>query len=220
MRAVLVASGEPDPADVRWVGGADLVLAVDAGASWLAEIGRRPDALVGDLDSVDPRLVAGLEADGVTVERYPTEKDASDTELAVGYALRRGATEVVLIGGFGGDRLDHGLANLLLLLAAPRSEWPRARLTAVKGGTQVRAIRDGESLVLDAPPGTLVSLLPVGGDAEGLVTSGLRYPLDDESLAQGSTRGLSNEVVAAPASVRLRRGALLVIETAREGAPE
>jgi thiamine pyrophosphokinase len=219
MRAVLVANGDPDPADVRWLGDADLVVAVDAGAGWLAAFGRRPDALVGDLDSLDPALVAALEADGVTVERHPAEKDASDTELALAHVLRRGATSVVLIGAIGGERLDHEIANLLLL-ASPMDAGTRPDLTAVRGGTRVRALRDADRAVLDAPPGTLVSLLPVGGDAHGLVTSGLRYPLNDESLPLGSTRGLSNVVVAEHPSVRLRAGTVLVIETAEEGATQ
>lgn len=216
MKAVLVASGDPDPVDARWLGDADLVVAVDAGASWLATIGRRPDALVGDLDSVDPGLATSLEADGVAIERHPADKDASDTELALAYARRRGATEVVMIGAFGGRRLDHEVANLLLLAAAAGRE--QIELTAVRGGTRARGLRAGHDLALRGAPGTLVSLLPVGGDAGGVETVGLRYPLRDEPLPLGTTRGLSNEMVAEHASVRLREGTLLVIETLNEGA--
>jgi thiamine pyrophosphokinase len=212
VRAVLVASGDPDPADARWLAGADIVVAVDAGARWLAGIGHRPEALVGDLDSVDPALVARLEAEGVMVERHPREKDASDTALAIEHALRRGATEIVLLGAFGGDRLDHELANVLLLASSTV-----ARISAVRGGTLVRPLHGGESLRMDGAPGTLVSLLPVAGDADGVTTAGLRYPLDDEPLPLGSTRGLSNEIQDTGASVRLEAGTLLVIETDNEG---
>jgi thiamine pyrophosphokinase len=215
MKAVLVASGEPHPADARWLADADLVVAVDGGAAWLAGIGRRPDALVGDLDSVDPVLVASLEDAGVPIERHPSEKDASDTALALDYVRRRGASEVVVIGAFGGPRLDHEIANVLMLGADRGTIGIGLRL--VRGAAQMRCMRAGERLSIEARPGSLVSLLPVGGDADGVVTSGLRYPLRGEPLPLGSTRGLSNEVVAKDASVQLTVGTLLVIERADEG---
>jgi thiamine pyrophosphokinase len=215
MKAVLVASGDPQPTDARWLADADLVVAVDGGAAWLMSLGRRPDALVGDLDSVDPALVAVLEEAGVPIERHPTEKDASDTALGLDYVRRHAATEAVVIGAFGGLRLDHEVANVLLLGTDPAASGFDVRL--VRGGAQVRCARAGEPLSVQARPGTLVSLLPIGGDADGVTTSGLRYPLRDERLPLGSTRGLSNEVVDGDASVQLRAGALLVIEPDEEG---
>ena len=201
------------PVDALWLNEADLVVAADSGAAWLATIGRRPDAVVGDLDSVDPELVRGLEADGVVVERHPIDKDSSDCELALAYVLRQGADRVVLLGAIGGDRLDHELANLLLLGGPPS---PDRELRIVRGSTCLRALYPGKPLTIEARPGSLVSLLPIGGDADGVETSGLRYPLRDEPLPMGSTRGLSNVVVAEPASVQLRAGTLLVIETGIE----
>jgi thiamine pyrophosphokinase len=207
VRAVLVASGEPHPADERWLRDADLVVAVDAGAAWLAERQIRPDALVGDLDSVAPELVSRLEADGVAIERHPAAKDQSDTELAVAYARRHGASEVDVIGAFGGPRLDHELANVLLLSA------PDARgLALVRAGSRTTALRGGEERDLDGQVGSVVSLFAVGGDAIGVTTTGLAYPLRDETLRTGSSRGLSNVIVAKPAAVRLRQGTLLVHE--------
>lgn len=215
MNAVLVASGDPDPADARWLSDADLVVAVDGGAAWLVSIGRRPDALVGDLDSVEPALALRLEEEGITVERHPAEKDSSDSELALDYALRRGADRIVMLGAIGGVRLDHELANVLLL-AAGRKDPRDLDLRLIRGGACMRALQGGSSLVIEAGTGSLVSLLPVGGDAEGVTTGGLRYPLRDEPLPLGSTRGLSNEVAAQPATVQLRHGTLLVIETATQ----
>jgi thiamine pyrophosphokinase len=215
MKAVLVASGDPQPSDARWLSEADLVVAVDGGAGWLASIGRRPDALVGDLDSVDPELVASLEAAGVPIERHPTEKDASDTALALDYVRRHGATEALVIGAFGGHRLDHEIANVLMLSEAPRGSV--IDLSLVRGSSEIRGVRAGKPLAINAAPGSLVSLLPVGEDAGGVVTSGLRYALQDEPLPLGSTRGLSNQVIAEAASVQLKSGMLLVIKTAVEG---
>ncbi|HEY7527239.1 MAG TPA: thiamine diphosphokinase [Candidatus Limnocylindria bacterium] len=204
---MLVASGEPDPSDDRWLRGADLVVAVDAGAEWLDERGIRPDALVGDLDSVAPELVSRLEADGVAIERHPTAKDSSDTELAVAYGRRRGATEIDVIGAFGGQRLDHLLANLLLL-SGPAGDG----LALVRAGSRITSLRGGEARTVDGDVGGVVSLFPVGGDAIGVTTTGLQFPLRDETLRTGSSRGLSNVIVAKPASASIGRGALLVYE--------
>jgi thiamine pyrophosphokinase len=209
MRAVVVADGVPDASDERIVAAADLVIAADGGAGWLDETGHAPDALVGDLDSVEPALVDRLAAGGTAVLRHPREKDASDTELAIDEALRRGATEVVLLGALGGERLDHELANLLLL--ADR-ELPSGSIRIVRGATSVRAVRGPDTLALTAGVGGTVTLLPIGGDAGGVTTRGLRYPLDGEALRMGRSRGLSNVVVAKAASVRVAAGTLLVIE--------
>jgi thiamine pyrophosphokinase len=213
VKAVLVASGEALPADVRWLRDAELVVAVDGGAAWLASVGITPDLLVGDLDSIEPALVDGLEAESVEVERHPAEKDSSDCELAIAAARSRGADDIAILGALAGDRLDHALANVMLL-AAPASVPHGMRI--VRGATTVRALRGGGELAIDAPIGSLVTLLPIGGDVEGVTTSGLRYPLQREALVMGSTRGLSNVVIAEPASVQLRQGMLLVIESGEE----
>ena len=62
-----------------------------------------------------------------------------------------------------------------------------------------------------ARPGELLSLIPIGGPAEGVRTSGLRYPLDGEPLLAGSSRGVSNEVLATLAEVSLEAGSLLIV---------
>ena len=60
-------------------------------------------------------------------------------------------------------------------------------------------------------PSDLVTLLPIGDDAHGVTTEGLRWALHDDSLRPGSSRGLSNELTATEATVALGRGTLLVI---------
>jgi thiamine pyrophosphokinase len=214
MKVVVVASGELEVSDAAWLHAADLVIAADGGAASLDRLGRTPDVLVGDLDSIDPTLVARLAVAGTTVERHPVDKEASDTELAVEMAIGTGARSVVILGAMGGSRLDHELANLLLL-ADPALAGHDVR--AVRGGTLVRAVQAGERLELDGSPGDLVTLLPVGGDALGVTTEGLRWPLDRAMLRMGRSHGLSNEVVASPTSVRITDGTLLVIEATLGG---
>jgi len=216
VRAVVVAGGEPADADIAWIDGADLVVAADAGAHWLADRNVQPDLLVGDLDSVAPALVAELEAAGVQVQRHPRDKDASDAELAVERAVSAGADSVVVLGALGGRRLDHELANLLLL-ADPAWRHELDDLRLVRGTTTVRVMHGADRMTIEGAAGSLVSLLPVGGDAEGVRTAGLRYPLTGERLALGRSRGLSNVVASHPASVSLERGQLLIIEIEHQG---
>ena len=216
VKAVVVAGGDADPGDRRELGDADLLIAADDGATWLDRIGRRPAILVGDLDSVDGDLVDRLAGAGTTIERHPADKDASDLELTIERAVREGADRIVVIGALAGDRLDHELANLLCL-ADPRWLTDVADLRIVRNGTRVRALHGGRTLELEAPQGGLVTLLPVGGDAIGVGTTGLRFPLHGDALPFGRSRGLSNVVESAPASVSLERGVLLVIEIATEG---
>ena len=213
MKAVVVANGDLDPRDGRHVAGADLLVAADGGAATLARLGARPAILAGDLDSLDPSLASSLAAAGTRIERAPAAKDETDTELAVQAALRAGADEVVLLAAGRGARLDHELANLLLLADEANS----GKLRFVSGTTQVRCVRGGSGpLVLDAGVEDLVSLLPVGGDAEGVTTEGLAFPLRGGRLVLGRARGVSNRVVNAPASVSLERGLLIVVEIRSE----
>ena len=215
MRVVIVASGEPDAADAAWLDRADVVIAADGGAAWIDRVDRRPDLLVGDLDSADPALVDRLGQSGMVIERHPADKEASDTELALKAARGRGASEIVLLGALGGDRLDHELANLLLLVDPALADPP---VRVVRGGTTVRILRGGDRLEIDGSVGDTVSLLPFGGDVAGVTTAGLRWPLVGATLRVGRSRGLSNEVTAVPASVSLEHGsaALLVVHTTRE----
>ena len=213
MKAIVVAGGDAVPEDVAHLGHADLLIAADSGAAWLAGADRWPDVLIGDMDSIEPALFGRLAADGVEIERHPTDKDASDAELAVERAIAAGADEVVVLGALGGQRLDHELANLLLL---GDRKWRGHALRIVRGRTSVRALQGGDHLVLDGMEGDLVTLLSIDGEAVGVRTQGLHFALDGETLPLGRSRGLSNSVAKPPASVSLERGTLLVIETRKE----
>ena len=215
MLVVVVASGAVADDDARWLENAALVIAADGGASALERLSRRPDLLVGDLDSADAGLVQRLEAAGVEVRRHPTDKEATDTELAVDAALVAGATEVVILGALGGRRLDHELANLLLLADAHLGSIDTR---IVHGPTTTRLLPGGRTARLAGAPGGLVSLLPIGGDAVGVTTAGLRWTLDGATLPLGASRGVSNEILTIPASVSLEHGQLLLVETDMEGA--
>ena len=133
-------------------------------------------------------------------------------ELALAHALARGAATIVICGALGG-RADHMLANVLLLT---RPELAGLDVSIVDGPETLRLLHSrGQAAVLElaGTPGDLVSLLPIGGDAAGVTTAGLRYPLHDETLLMGHARGVSNVFTDTRARVILRHGRLLVIHT-------
>lgn len=205
--------------DRAWPGWADRlggVVAADGGARHAAELGLTIDRWIGDGDSLAHEEIERLRAAGTRIDLVDRDKDASDTELAIGVALDEGAAEIVVLGAFGGARLDHSLANLSLLDHPGLGSRPAVLVDAA---ARVRLVRapgaEGGAVHVPLPGriGDLVSLLPYGADVEDVATSGLRYPLRGEVLRAGSARGLSNVREAADASISVGRGRLLVVET-------
>jgi len=193
-----------------------LIVAADGGAAKAVLLGLRPDVVVGDLDSLTPETLGRLRADGVDIRTHPADKEESDTQLAMREALARGASEVVLIGALGGVRLDHTLANLLLL-GLPELAGCRVVLLDGQSSARVMGIDGSDELVLAGRPGDLVSLLPLSERVEGVTTSGLHYPLNQEPLLQGYSRGLSNVMHDERAGIRTAGGRLAVIHTPGQG---
>jgi len=226
LRALVVADGDVPPRrdmDAGWPGwdrDLGLVVAADGGWDKAAALGLRPSLLVGDADSLAEARFAEAAAQGVEVERSPVAKDESDAELALRAALQRGAGRVTILGALGGERFDHALANVCLL-ALPDPEATQVEL--LDSRTRVRLLRgpaQGDKpapMELPGAVGDLVSLLPIGGPAEGVTTEGLLYPLADEILPAGPARGLSNVRTSPVANVSLRHGTLVVAETRQGG---
>jgi thiamine pyrophosphokinase len=209
--AVVLAGGDRvDPALRRVLPDGAAVIAADAGVSQAAVLDVRVDLVVGDLDSVAAAELDAAVAAGAIVERHPAAKDATDLEIALDAALRLGARHTVVLGLGGGPRLDHFLANALLI-AAPR--FAPLGITAFMGTARLQPVHAGDDrVVLRGAPGSLVSLLALGDVARGVTTEGLVYPLAGEDLHPGSTRGVSNEMVGSSAAVMLTAGVVLVVQ--------
>ncbi len=207
MEALVFAGG--DPLDARWrahLPRGAWTVAADSGLEHVRALGIHADLVVGDFDSVSAATLAAAEADGTVVERHPADKDATDLELALGAAQRAGATRATVVGA-GGGRLDHFLANALLL-AAPA--WSSMEVHALVGPAHVAVVR--HQIALRGPVGSLVTLLPIGGPALGVRTTGMRWPLTDDELGSGSSRGVSNEMTETTATVAVGAGVLLAIQ--------
>jgi thiamine pyrophosphokinase len=215
--AVIVADGRLDDAQLVRVAAmpGSLVIGADGGAGRALHAGVHVHLVVGDLDSIDAGDLERLRAAGRIIERARPDKDESDTELAVLTAIERGAAPIAILGALGGSRLDHELANLLLL-AHPALDG--RDVSIVDGSTTARRIgtADGPGRAdIQGSPGDLLTLLPLAGPVDGVTTHGLRYPLRGECLLPGPARGLSNELLASTASVTTERGRVLVIHTRR-----
>lgn len=214
-RTVIVVTGgdlpTPDVAR-RLPADADRVIAADSGLLSARMLGLEVDLVVGDMDSVDRAFLAAAEQAGAEVQRHPTAKDATDLALALDAAAQDGPADVVVVGGHGG-RLDHFLANALLLAAEPYREL---RIEAHMGPATLTVVRDEAHLAGEV--GELVSLLPAHGAAHGVRTSGLLWELDGAELAPGTTHGVSNEFRQPNARVSIERGVLLAVQPGVLGA--
>ena len=217
MRAIIFANGEfPDPrAASTLIRPGDLIIAADGGTHHALAADVTPHIIIGDLDSLLAETLSELKAAGTQIVRFSPRKDETDLELALLHAAREGATEIVVLGALGG-RLDQTIANVLLL-ALPKLEGIDVRI--VEGTQEAFLIRD--EAVIEGSPGDTVSLIPLGGDTEGVTTTGLEWPLDEDTLRFGAARGVSNVLTREQAHVRVRRGSLLCVVThARANKPE
>jgi thiamine pyrophosphokinase len=215
MRALVVLDGDPLGSDA-WLADiakrSDVVIAADGGATRLGKAGRRPDLVVGDMDSLSADAKRDLERAGVAFEVHPDEKEETDAELALDAAVKRGADEIVVVGAFGGTRLDHLLGNVLLLA---HEDFAAIDVALVTERATFRALLGPGILELEGAPGDWVTLEPLSDVARGVSTDGLRYPLRHDELIRGSTRGVSNELTERRGSVEVGDGLLLVAVTTR-----
>jgi thiamine pyrophosphokinase len=209
LRAIIFANGE-----LRFPGAAraavrddDLIIAADGGLHHCKALNLVPDILLGDFDSLDEKEVQTLEDAGVAVVRHPRRKDTTDLEIALDHALARGVSQIFVYGALG-TRWDQSIANVLL---GARADHASADIRLVDGPQEARLLRAGETMTLHGQPGDTVSLIPLDGDARGITTTGLEYPLDDGTLHFGSSRGVSNTLQRDRSTISLRAGLLLCV---------
>ncbi len=189
-----------------------LIICADGGGEAALAWEIKPDLLIGDMDSINPTTLEILQKQPeLEVRRLPVEKDETDLEMGLYAALERGATEITIIGGLGG-RLDHTLGNLYLL-AAPQLQQTGLKLRILGQREEIFLLRAGEKRAIEGQPGELLSLFPFAGDATGVSTANLYYPLDNETLLFGPTRGISNVFTASSAQISLENGLLLIVHT-------
>ena len=203
-RALLFVNGDlPDRSAARQLlREDDFIIAVDGGLRHALDLGLVPAVIIGDLDSVNAADLSGFE-----IIRHPEDKDETDLELALEYAINAGYEEIRLIGALGG-RLDQTLGNLSLLTDKAHAG---VDLRIDDGVEEAFFIRTQAQIY--ARIGEVISLIPWGDPVMGIRTEGLRWQLSDEILYPHKTRGISNEAVDVRVKIHIESGLLLIIHT-------
>lgn len=187
---------------------ADRVVAADGGAGAITAAGGVCDLIVGDGDSLDEAGFASARAANPDVEirRYPTAKDATDAELALRTALEADPERIVVVGAFGGARLDHELATVMLL-ANPH--WRDLDVVLADGRRDVRLVTDRAEI--QGRAGDFITLLAIDGPARNIRSRGLAYELGGRGLEVGTSLGVSNELTGPTATLEVGSGMVLLV---------
>jgi thiamine pyrophosphokinase len=209
MRAIIFANGVMNnwPAAFELSPENDLLIAADGGLNHCLHWAMMPHVIVGDMDSVNPLDVSVCEEKGVEVIRFPKHKDETDLQLAIQLALARNIQEIIVLGALGA-RWDMTFSNVLIL-ASPMLKNAAVKLLVEH--QEIFCIHDGQEVEINGRPGDVISLLPLVQDALGVTISGFEYPLQEDTLFVGTTRGVSNVLREPSARVRIKKGHLLVV---------
>lgn len=207
MKAFIYTGGDiyPDGIHEHPAAG-DLTVAADTGYRTARRLGEKIGLLVGDMDSLGQDTAAEVEAAGGEVLRVKAEKDETDTQLAVHEAVKRGADEIVIIGGLGG-RIDHTLSNLSILESLCEHHIA-ARI--MDGRNCVRFLKN-DSLLLANEGFHYLSLIAVDDVCRGISVKGVKYPLTNAKLVRTNQYAVSNELTGPAALVSVRKGRMYVI---------
>lgn len=204
METILIFAGGDSPHETlaEELPEARMIIAADSGYDIAVAAGFSVDVLVGDMDSISTELIP----DNVVVERHSPDKDATDLELSLEKAASENPERVVVVGGAGG-RFDHEVATAGLLCSPRWETIEEIDWITDRGWSHVIWNRR----ILHGDVGALISLIPMGGSAMGVSTTGLRWDLSGATLQPGTTWGVSNQFKGPIADIRLTRGCLLAV---------
>lgn len=208
MKALIIAYGRLNSCQylVQEAASSDVVICADGGLEYAARCGITPDYMIGDFDSVSKETLERFRVAGVTTISYPPEKDYTDTEICMNKAIELGADEICIAAGIG-SRIDHSLGNIGLLNILI-SKGIRACI--MSDDCTIYMCRNSNFL-LEGAPGDTISIIPYGGNAEGITLKGLKYPLDNAVIPLGKPRGVSNIMVDKECSISIKKGEIIII---------
>jgi len=208
-RIVIFANGElPDINKARNIlKDDDYVICADGGTRHASALDLKPDLVIGDMDSTEKGRLQKLQADGVSIELFPQDKNETDLELAIDHAIELNSKAIVVIAALGG-RLDQTLANIALL---SNDHLASFNIRIDDGMEEIFFCRDQAEI--KGRSGDIVSLIPWSGAVNGVQTENLKWKLKDETLHPEKTRGISNEMTADLAKIKISSGLLLIVHT-------
>ena len=185
------------------------IIAVDYGLMAADRLNLPLDFIVGDFDSVSDEIIEKYRDYIVPIVTFPSEKDMTDTEIAIAMALSHNASAIDLIGATG-SRLDHTLANLHMLLMPLNAQVSACILDS---NNKIYLQKNNFIIRKNEQYGDYISFLPFNGDVYGLTLEGFKYPLHEIHLTAGESLCISNEIIEEEAKVIFDEGILLVFET-------
>ncbi len=215
-RIVIFANGElPDEQRaLALLQPSDVIVCADGGTQRALSLGLKPDVIIGDLDSIEAAAMDGALAAGAKIQQHPRDKNETDLELAIRYAVAQAPSSILIVAALG-RRLDQTIGNIALLTAP---ELARVDVRLDDGLDEVFFCRGRSEIRGNA--GDIVSLIPwASAPVEGVKTEGLRWALHAETLYPDKTRGISNEMLDTSALISISAGLLLVIHRRQAQSP-
>ena len=205
--AILFANGDysDSRATISRIEPSAFLVAVDGGLTHLQKMGKKPDLLIGDLDSITGKQTSSIQKASIEIVRFPKRKDETDLELALLEMVSRKFTILRIVGGLG-KRFDHALVNLSLL-TLPELQHIDVRL--VDDTCEIFLVKQNEKI--KGKSGDLISLVPLFGPVTDITTRDLEYPLRNETLYPEKSRGISNVMKRSTCEINFAKGNLLCI---------
>lgn len=205
MKVFIYTGGKINPSNItEHPKSDDFIIAADSGYKNALQLGEKPNLLLGDFDSYTEKLPNNVE-----IIKVPAEKDFTDTQMAVTEALKRGADEIVFVGGLSG-RLDHTLSNLSVL---PELWKLRIHAHATDGYNRVRYISSTSTLIPKSGF-KYVSIISLSEKLKGVTIEGCKYPLKNATLFRANqSLSVSNEILGNCALISIRKGEAFIIES-------
>ena len=184
---------------------ADLIICADGGLRYLDKLSVNPHVILGDFDSVDSSLIEKYRNRNIKVYDYPTRKDATDSELAIDFAISNQPNEVIMLGMVG-TRMDHTLINMQMLIKFDGL------------GIDAQIINDNnviyfvnKKITIKGKINDQVSIVAITDEVVGITTKGLEYPLVGETISFGESRGVSNVFSSEEIEINFESGKFFLI---------
>ncbi|WP_326909262.1 thiamine diphosphokinase [Sedimentibacter sp. MB31-C6] len=185
----------------------ELIICADGGLSKAEILGLVPDIIIGDFDSVNYSILKKYEDMNVEIIKYPAEKDYTDMELAIDLAVNKGYKDMIILGATG-TRLDHTMANMLLL---EKYYKQGIKIKIIDNNNIIQIISDDTKLTLQYKKNYFISIVPITEEINDLTLKGFKYPLNKVNVKRGSTLCISNEINVKVSEVTLRSGTAFLI---------
>lgn len=209
MKGLIISSGKINDYSLlkKLICENDYIVCADGGLNHIMQIDKIPNIVLGDLDSISDLGIKYISEKNIEVEKFPSKKNNTDTELAIMHLVNKGIDDITLIGGTG-TRLDHSLANIYLLKKVNKDGIV---FKIVDENNVINLVSD--SITISRSEDRFISIIPL--NYEGIVVSlvGFKYPLKEKYIEFSSTLGISNEIIDEKGIVIIHKGEALVFES-------